>query len=99
MGRWLAVSDWLHHDVHAELGHADRRLDGDAPLNATNGDYCSCREDQMATCTEPIRYAVTSRSYHPNSVNVLFMDGSGHTIADGIDLATCAQAADRTDKT
>jgi prepilin-type N-terminal cleavage/methylation domain-containing protein/prepilin-type processing-associated H-X9-DG protein len=70
---------------------------GDAPLNATNGDYCSCREDQMATCTEPIRYAVTSRSYHPNSVNVLFMDGSGHTIAENIDLATWRSLGSRSD--
>jgi prepilin-type N-terminal cleavage/methylation domain-containing protein len=61
---------------------------GDSPLSASDGDYCSCREDQATTCTAPIRYAVTSRSYHPNSVQVLFMDGSGHTISNGIDLAT-----------
>jgi prepilin-type N-terminal cleavage/methylation domain-containing protein/prepilin-type processing-associated H-X9-DG protein len=70
---------------------------GDAPLNATDGDYCSCREDQAANCTEPIRYAVTSRSYHPSSVNVLFMDGSGHTIASSIDLETWRALGSRSD--
>ncbi len=70
---------------------------GDAPLSAPDGDYCSCREDQAADCTAPIRYAVTSRSYHPNSVNVLFMDGSGHTIGNGIDLATWCALGGRAD--
>ena len=55
----------------------------------------------MVTCTEPIRYAVTSRSYHPNSVNVIFMDGSGHTIAENIDPRPKRSlgSAARTDKT
>jgi prepilin-type N-terminal cleavage/methylation domain-containing protein len=70
---------------------------GDSPLSAPDGDYCSCREDQAATCTEPIRYAVTSRSYHPNSVNVLLMDGSGHTIGDGIDLSIWRALGSRSD--
>jgi prepilin-type N-terminal cleavage/methylation domain-containing protein/prepilin-type processing-associated H-X9-DG protein len=70
---------------------------GDAPLSAPVGDYCSCREDQAANCTAPIRYAVTSRSYHPNSVNVLFMDGSGHSIGDSIDLSTWRALSGRAD--
>lgn len=70
---------------------------GDAPLSAPDGDYCSCREDQAATRTAPIRYAVTSRSYHPNSVDVLLMDGSGHTIGNGIDLATWRALGGRAD--
>jgi prepilin-type N-terminal cleavage/methylation domain-containing protein/prepilin-type processing-associated H-X9-DG protein len=70
---------------------------GDAPLSAPTGDYCSCREDQAVTCTSPIRYAVTSRSYHYNSVNVLFMDGSGHTIGDSIDLTIWRSLSARAD--
>ena len=70
---------------------------GDAPHSAPDGDYCSCREDQAANCTAPIRYAVTSRSYHPNTVNVLFMDGSGHAIGDSIDLSTWRALGGRAD--
>jgi prepilin-type N-terminal cleavage/methylation domain-containing protein/prepilin-type processing-associated H-X9-DG protein len=70
---------------------------GDAPLSAPDGDYCSCREDQAANCTGPVRYASTSRSYHPQMVNVLFMDGSGHTIGNSIDLSTWRALGGRAD--
>lgn len=61
---------------------------GGPPLSAADGDYCSCREDQPSNCTEPIRYAVTSRSYHSGGiVNVLFMDGSGHAVSNSINLS------------
>jgi prepilin-type N-terminal cleavage/methylation domain-containing protein/prepilin-type processing-associated H-X9-DG protein len=70
---------------------------GDAPLSAPDGDYCSCREDSASTCTGPISYASTSRSYHPNSVNVLFMDGSGHTINQMINLTTWQSLGTRAD--
>jgi len=59
---------------------------GDAPLNAADGDYTSCREDKA--CNTYTRAAVTSRSHHTGSVNVLMMDGSGHTIGESIDLQT-----------
>ena len=70
---------------------------GDAPLSAPDGDYCSCREDEAANCTGPVRYASTSRSYHPMSVNVLFMDGSGHTIGNSIDLSLWRALGGRSD--
>ena len=70
---------------------------GDAPLKAPDGDYCSCREDQAGNCTGPVRYASTSRSYHPMSVNVLFMDGSGHTIGNSIDLSAWRALGGRSD--
>ncbi len=70
---------------------------GDALLSAPDGDYCSCREDEAANCTGPVRYASTSRSYHPMSVNVLFMDGSGHTIGNSIDLSTWRALGGRSD--
>ena len=47
-------------------------------------DYTSNRESQ--TQTAPTYAAVTSRSYHPGSINVAFMDGSTHTIGNDIDL-------------
>jgi prepilin-type N-terminal cleavage/methylation domain-containing protein len=70
---------------------------GDTPLSAPDGDYCSCREDEAANCTGPVRYASTSRSYHPMSVNVLFMDGSGHTIGNSIDLSLWRALGGRSD--
>ncbi len=30
--------------------------------------------------------AITSRSYHPGMVNLLLMDGSVHSTANGVDL-------------
>ena len=47
-------------------------------------DYNSRQEGKSVT--EPTYAAVTSRSYHAGSVNVLFMDGSCHSIDDTIDL-------------
>jgi hypothetical protein len=70
---------------------------GDAPLSAPDGDYCSCREDEPAICTAPVRYASTSRSYHPQMVNVIFMDGSGHTIGNSIDLSIWRALGGRAD--
>jgi prepilin-type N-terminal cleavage/methylation domain-containing protein/prepilin-type processing-associated H-X9-DG protein len=70
---------------------------GDAPLSAPDGDYCSCREDEAYNCTGPVRYAATSRSYHPQMVNVLFMDGSGHTIGNSIDLSMWRALGGRAD--
>jgi type II secretory pathway pseudopilin PulG len=45
-------------------------------------DYISNPESK--TATGDTFAAVTSRSYHPAAVNTLFMDGSTHTISDGI---------------
>jgi len=47
-------------------------------------DFVSQTEGQSATL--PTFAAVTSRSYHPNAVNVTFMDGSVHAINNDIDL-------------
>ncbi|MEX0676231.1 MAG: DUF1559 domain-containing protein [Pirellulales bacterium] len=56
-------------------------------------DFNSSREGKT---TNKITYAViTSRSHHPGGVQVLFADGSGHFIADAIDLATWQALATR----
>jgi prepilin-type N-terminal cleavage/methylation domain-containing protein/prepilin-type processing-associated H-X9-DG protein len=71
---------------------------GGPPLSASDGDYCSCREDQPSNCTEPVRYAVTSRSYHSGDiVNVLFMDGSGHAVSSSISLSIWRALGSRAD--
>ena len=49
-------------------------------------DYTSCREDKPTNvCTGPTYAAITSRSFHSGSVNVLLLDGSARPVADQID--------------
>ena len=49
-------------------------------------DFTSQQEGKSAS---QITYAaVTSRSYHPGMVNVLLMDGSVRSVADGVDVTT-----------
>lgn len=54
------------------------------------GDYISCRErGTSGICLgKPTYAAVTSRSFHPGSVNSLLMDGSVRTISNNIDQTT-----------
>jgi len=47
-------------------------------------DYNSRQEGKSTTARTYA--AITSRSWHPKSVNVLMMDGSVHTVADGVNL-------------
>ncbi|MFP6769920.1 MAG: DUF1559 domain-containing protein [Planctomycetaceae bacterium] len=49
-------------------------------------DYTSCREDKG--CGIFVRAAVTARSFHSETVNVLFMDGHVRTISKSINLDT-----------
>lgn len=49
-------------------------------------DFNSMREGRSATA--PTYAVVTSRSYHPSTVNVLLMDGSVRVIAQTVDLQT-----------
>ncbi len=49
-----------------------------------------------APATGAVSYSVvTSRSYHSGLVNVLFMDGSIHSVSDGVDLKTWQALATR----
>lgn len=43
-------------------------------------------ESEGGSTTIPTFAALTSRSYHVGSVNVSFMDGSIHTVANGVDM-------------
>jgi prepilin-type N-terminal cleavage/methylation domain-containing protein len=58
-------------------------------------DFTSSEEGDSATT--PTHAAVTARSYHPQLVNVLCMDGSVHSVSDSIDLATWRNLGDRND--
>ena len=56
-------------------------------------DFNSSREGKSTT---KLTYAVvTSRSYHPGGVQVLFVDGSGHFIQSDIDLVVWQALATR----
>ena len=64
---------------------------GDRP----EGDYTSCREDK--SCAGPTFAAVTSRSWHPGTVQSLLMDGSVHSISENIDLGVWRNLGQRND--
>ena len=49
-------------------------------------DFTNCRENKSCGGTEPTFAAITARSYHPQMVNVVMMDGSSRTISDTVDL-------------
>jgi prepilin-type N-terminal cleavage/methylation domain-containing protein/prepilin-type processing-associated H-X9-DG protein len=49
-------------------------------------DYNAQQEGRSAT--QPTYAAVTARSYHPGTVNVVFMDGSARPLSQTIDLPT-----------
>jgi prepilin-type N-terminal cleavage/methylation domain-containing protein len=86
-------TEWVDGRVH-QTGfttlfgpNAVTPIEGSGGATAVDGDFTSCREGKLpSTCTGPTYAAVTSRSYHSGIVNVLFMDGSGHSISDEIDL-------------
>lgn len=64
-----------------------------SPAGVFDVDFNSSREGKT---TNQITYAVvTSRSYHPGGVQVLLADGSGHFIADSIDIAVWQALATR----
>lgn len=45
-------------------------------------------QQEGLSLTQPTYAAVTARSYHPQTVNVLMMDGSVRGVSDGIQLST-----------
>lgn len=55
-----------------------------------NVDWTSWTETSLtgSAYIESTFAAVTSRSYHPGVVNVVFMDGSARAISEGVDLST-----------
>lgn len=59
------------------------------------GDYTSCREDK--SCTGPTYAAVTARSYHVGTVQVVLMDGSTRSISENLDLGVWRNLGARND--
>ncbi len=61
-----------------------------------DGDFNSCREGH-SSCSDVTYAAVTSRSYHGALVNVVLMDGSVRSVADGIDINVWRNLGSRED--
>ena len=76
----------------ALLGGKGVRADGGKTYDI---DYTSSEEgDSVTTLTCA---AVTARSYHPQMVNVLLMDGSVRAVGDSIELSTWRSLGNRSD--
>lgn len=87
-------TEWPDGRVHHEGFTTGLAPNGRLVLNSASN-QCPAGSDidytsqQEATSTTQATYAVvTSRSYHPASVNVAMMDGSVRSIAEEIDLVT-----------
>ncbi|MCA9053754.1 MAG: DUF1559 domain-containing protein [Planctomycetaceae bacterium] len=62
---------------------------------AADGDFNNCREGK--SCTAPTYAAVTSRSWHPGSVQCVLLDGTVKTIGENLDLQVWRLMAQRDD--
>ncbi|TWU11598.1 Type II secretion system protein G precursor [Symmachiella macrocystis] len=60
----------------------------DGTDSAESGDFTSCREGKTPCVGEPVRAAVTARSYHTGMVFTLLMDGSVRSVSENISLFT-----------
>lgn len=87
-------TEWCDGRVHHEGFTTGLPPNGRLILNSASN-QCPALSDidytsrQEATSTTEATYAViTSRSYHPASINVVLMDGSTHSVANEIDLTT-----------
>jgi prepilin-type N-terminal cleavage/methylation domain-containing protein/prepilin-type processing-associated H-X9-DG protein len=60
-----------------------------------DADYNSWQEGKNGSTGRPTYAIVTSRSYHPGQVNVAMVDGSVHSVADGITLEVWRNLATR----
>ena len=68
----------------------------DGPDGRVDADYNSWQEGKGGLANTNATYAIiTSRSYHPGSVQVAMMDGSGQTINDDIDMLVWRAMATR----
>jgi len=61
------------------------------------GDFISCKEGGAACAGLPVYAAVTARSFHIGTVNVLLMDGAVRTASDSIDLTVWRNLSARND--
>jgi prepilin-type N-terminal cleavage/methylation domain-containing protein len=55
--------------------------------NVVDADFNSWQEGRNGVAGNPTYAAITSRSYHPGSVNTLLTDGSSRSVSDTIDLS------------
>jgi hypothetical protein len=62
-----------------------------------DGDFVSAREGAAGSVGKPVYAAVTARSFHPTSVNAMYMDGSVHSVNDSIDRSMWQAMCGRTD--
>ena len=68
----------------------------EGPDGRVDADYNSWQEGKGGLANTNATYAIiTSRSYHPGSVQVAMMDGSGQTINDNIDMLVWRSMATR----
>jgi len=80
-------TEWVEGDVH-EVGFTTTFTPNTNVPYSTGGtthdiDLTSMRDGE--SITDPTYAAITARSYHPNMVHALMMDGSVRAVADNID--------------
>ncbi|MFV0445470.1 MAG: DUF1559 domain-containing protein [Planctomycetaceae bacterium] len=63
--------------------------------SAPDGDFNNCREGK--NCAVPTYAAVTSRSWHPGSVQAVLLDGKVATIGENVDLQVWRRLSQRDD--
>jgi prepilin-type N-terminal cleavage/methylation domain-containing protein/prepilin-type processing-associated H-X9-DG protein len=89
--------DFMNNTGHTEWGEGTAQQTGFTTTFAPNTPVLCAQGGQTydvdftnmsegGSTTAPTFAAITSRSYHGGLVNVAFLDGSMHTIADAIDL-------------
>ncbi len=89
--------DFMNNTGHTEWGEGTAQQTGFTTTFAPNTPVPCSQNGQTfdidftnmsegGSTTAPTFAAITSRSYHGGVVNVAFLDGSMHTIADAIDL-------------
>ena len=89
---------WVDGRVHQTGFTAAFRPNADIPVGGDggytgSGDFTNCREGE--DCDGPTHAAVTARSYHPQGVHALLMDGSVRFVDESIDLSAWRAACTR----
>jgi len=77
----------VHHTGFTSAMPPNTFVPYDGPDGRVDADYNSWQEGKGGiTSTTPTYAIITSRSYHPGSVQVAMVDGSGQTVNDDIDI-------------
>jgi prepilin-type N-terminal cleavage/methylation domain-containing protein/prepilin-type processing-associated H-X9-DG protein len=87
-------TEWPDGRVHHQGLTTAAPPNGHVPIGDT-ANLCQAGQDinftsrqEGTSATEPTFAIITSRSYHPGTVNVVLMDGSVRSVSENIDLAT-----------